>query len=133
MGTLTTQSSSIMKGLLVFAAVAAVSIADEAAPVAFPYHGFGFPYAGFGYGLGLHHAVAPLPAPEPITYTPQLIKHVAKEVEIPVKTLQYAGAESACKNVFGFPVPCLQDGEARKKGSADEEAAAPAVLPFPYA
>merc|ERR1711936_983746 len=138
MGTLTTQSSSIMKGLLVFAAVAAVSIADEAAPVAFPYHGFGFPYAGFGYGgfgygLGLHHAVAPLPAPEPITYTPQLIKHVAKEVEIPVKTLQYAVAESACKNVFGFPVPCLQDGEARKKRAADEEAAAPAVLPFPYA
>merc|ERR1712098_717794 len=45
---------------------------------------------------------------------------------------------TGCANSFGNPVPCLQEGEARKKRKADDEAeaeAAPAatVLPLGYA
>jgi hypothetical protein len=38
-------------------------------------------------------------------------KLVPKEVEVPVKTLEYAVKETGCKNVFGFNVPCLTEGE----------------------
>jgi hypothetical protein len=102
-------------------AFSAVSLADDAPaatiPLGLPYFGG---YAGYPYALGA-----------PITYTPQLTKLVPKEVEIPVKHIEYGIKETGCNNVFGFPVPCLQDGEARRKRSADEEAAAaPAVLPY---
>jgi len=90
--------------------------------------------AAYPYALG---------APLTYTYTPQVTKLVPKEVEVPVKTLEYAVKETGCKNVFGFNVPCLTEGQARRRRSPDEETpaaapAAPAVapvvagLPFSY-
>merc|ERR1739838_1113763 len=38
-----------------------------------------------------------------------------------------------CKNVFGFSVPCLAEGEARRKRSADEAAAEEAAPVLTYA
>merc|ERR1711988_1390516 len=85
----------------------------------------------------------PLRPGAPLTYTPHVIKPVVKEVEVPVKHITYGVKETGCTNVFGFAVPCLAEGEARRKRSADEEAevkAAPVLsyagLPFagyPYA
>merc|ERR1712002_993351 len=102
-----------MKSLLVFAA-SVLAVNGQF---------FGYPYAGF--------------AANPLTYsyTPQVIKPVAKEIEVPVTTIEYGVAETGCKNNFGFPVPCLAEGEARKKRDADaEEAAAPAATtPLVYA
>merc|ERR1712066_73230 len=76
----------------------------------------------------------------PLTYTPHVVKPVIKEVEVPVEYNTYAVKETGCTNVFGFAVPCLAEGEARRKRSADEaEAAAPAPvlaysgLPLAYA
>merc|ERR1719295_1686758 len=49
--------------------------------------------------------------------------------------LGYAGIDTGCKNSFGHAVPCFQEGEARRKRAADEEAAeaAPAVASvLPY-
>lgn len=63
------------------------------------------------------------------TYTPQVTKLVPKEVEVPVETLTYAIKDTGCKNVFGFSVPCLAEGEARKRRDADEAEAAEAVAP----
>merc|ERR1719422_453975 len=67
-------------------------------------------YLGYPYALGA-----------PLTYT-------------------YAVKETGCINSFGLAVPCLQEGEARRKRAADDEeeaAAAPApVLAYaglPYA
>merc|ERR1712227_420593 len=81
-----------------------------------------------------------LGAPLSYTYTPHVIKPVVKEVEVPIKQITYGIKETGCTNVFGFPVPCLAEGEARRKRSADEEAAeatpaAPvlAYADFPYA
>merc|ERR1712183_139262 len=65
--------------------------------------------------------------PSHLLLHPQVIKPVAKEIEVPVTTIEYGVAETGCKNVFGFPVPCLAEGEARKKRDADAEADA-AVL-----
>merc|ERR1719245_2840102 len=48
---------------------------------------------------------------------------VVKEEEVPIKQITYGIKETGCTNVFGFPVPCLAEGEARRKRSADEEAA----------
>merc|ERR1712223_873349 len=73
-------------------------------------------YLSYPYALGA-----------PLTYTPHVIKPVVKEIEVPVKTITYGIKETGCKNVFGFPVPCLAEGEARKKRDADAEADA-AVL-----
>merc|ERR1711970_1707403 len=55
--------------------------------------------------------------------------------EVPVKTITYGIKETGCKNSFGFSVPCLAEGEARRKRAADEEAAeaAPAAAVLPYA
>merc|ERR1711988_1434092 len=94
-----------MKSLLVFAA-SVLAVNGQF---------FGYPYAGY--------------AANPVTYsyTPQVIKPVAKEIEVPVTTIEYGVAETGCKNAFGFPVPCLAEGEARKKRDADAEADA-AVL-----
>ena len=82
-------------------------------------------------GLGYPYAVG-----SALTYTPHVIKHVVKEIEVPVKTITYGIKETGCKNFFGFSVPCLAEGEARRKRSADE-AAAPVLtyaagLPFGY-
>merc|ERR1712210_429791 len=107
-----------MNGLLVLSTLAAAS-----AQVVLPYGGLAYGglagYHGLGYhGLGYPYAVA---------------KPVVNEVEVPVPVIEYAVHETGCKNSFGHAVPCLQEGEARRKRSADEEAAveaAPAVLPY---
>ena len=57
---------------------------------------------------------------------------------MPVEHIQYAAHVTGCTNSFGNAVPCLQEGEARKKRAADEEAvaveapAAAAVTPLAY-
>merc|ERR1711872_618977 len=85
-------------------------------------------YLGYPYALGA-----------PLTYTPHVIKPVVKEVEVPVKHITYGIKETGCTNVFGFAVPCLAEGEARRKRSADEEEAEAAPAPvlaysgLPYA
>merc|ERR1712088_341659 len=107
----TAQSSPTMNGLLVLSTLAAAS-----AQVVLPYGGLaGYPYGYAGYP----YAVA---------------KPVVNEVEVPVPVVQYAAIDTGCKNSFGHAVPCLQEGEARRKRSADEEeAAAPAVASvLPY-
>merc|ERR1712115_578309 len=108
----TAQSSPTMNGLLVLSTLAAAS-----AQVVLPYGGLaGYPYGYAGYP----YAVA---------------KPVVNEVEVPVPVVQYAAIDTGCKNSFGHAVPCFQEGEARKKRSADEEAAeaAPAVATvLPY-
>ena len=68
---------------------------------------------GLGYPYGVGSA---------LTYTPHVIKPVIKEIEVPVKTITYGIKETGCKNFFGFSVPCLAEGEARRKRSADEVA-----------
>merc|ERR1712173_565325 len=102
-----------MKTLLVCSVLVAASSAQL-------YAGFGYPYA-----LGA-----------PLTYTPHVVKPVIKEVEVPVEHITYGIKETGCTNVFGFAVPCLAEGEARRKRSADEEAAAPVLaysgLPLGY-
>merc|ERR1719442_304387 len=99
-----------MNGLLVLSTLAAAS-----AQVVLPYGGLaGYPYGGLGYP----YAVA---------------KPVVNEVEVPVPVVQYAAIDTGCKNSFGHAVPCFQEGEARRKRSADEEEAAPAVASvLPY-
>merc|ERR1711874_745987 len=108
----TAQSSPEMNGLLVLSTLAAAS-----AQVVLPYGGLaGYPYGYAGYP----YAVA---------------KPVVNEVEVPVPVVQYAAIDTGCKNSFGHAVPCFQEGEARRKRSADEEAAeaAPAVASvLPY-
>jgi len=85
-------------------------------------------YGGYPYALS---------SPLTYTYTPQVTKLVPKEVEVPVETLTYGIKETGCKNVFGFSVPCLAEGEARKRRQADEaeaEAKTPAAtVPLAYA
>merc|ERR1712061_796278 len=95
-----------MKTLLVCSVLVAVSSAQ---------------YLGYPYALGA-----------PLTYTPHVIKPVIKEVEVPVEHITYGVKETGCTNVFGFAVPCLAEGEARRKRSADEEAAAPAAPVLAY-
>merc|ERR1712198_372302 len=73
------------------------------------------------------------------TYTPQVTKLVPKEVEAPVTHLTYGVRDTGCKNSFGAAVPCLTEGEARRKrlaeDAAEETEAAPAaaVVPLAYA
>merc|ERR1719350_2322418 len=113
-----------MKALLVCSVLAAAS-ADPQLLLG----GYG------GVGLGYPYAVG-----SALTYTPHVIKPVVKEVEVPVEYNTYAVKETGCTNFFGFAVPCLAEGEARRKRSADEEAAevpAPVLaysgLPLGYA
>merc|ERR1712154_165391 len=102
MGTSHTELSQVtMKTLLVCSVLIAASSAQ---------------YLGYPYALGA-----------PLTYTPQVIKPVVKEIEAPVKHITYGVKETGCTNVFGFAVPCLAEGEARRERSADEEAAEVAV------
>merc|ERR1712024_117896 len=108
----TAQSSPAMNGLLVLSTLAAAS-----AQVVLPYGGLaGYPYGYAGYP----YAVA---------------KPVVNEGEVPVPVVQYAAIDTGCTNHFGHAVPCFQEGEARRKRAADEEAAeaAPAVASvLPY-
>merc|ERR1711934_149176 len=99
-----------MNGLLVLSTLAAAS-----AQVVLPYGGLaGYPYGYAGYP----YAVA---------------KPVVNEVEVPVPVVQYAAIDTGCTNHFGHAVPCFQEGEARRKRSADEEAAEAApALALPY-
>merc|ERR1712168_339287 len=75
-----------MKSLLVFAA-SVLAVNGQF---------FGYPYAGF--------------AANPLTYsyTPQVIKPVAKEIEVPVTTIEYGVAETGCKNVLVSLSPVLK-------------------------
>merc|ERR1712154_721447 len=82
-------NTTTMKFLLVCTVISAASAALQ---VALPY-GYGVGLHGLGYGYGGY----------PLTYAaPHIIKPVAKEVEVPVKTLEYKVAETGCTNVFGF-------------------------------
>jgi len=124
MGTLA-QSSPTMQGLLVLASLTVISAQI------LPYGGLGYPYGYSGLGLGYGGLGFPY------SYGANIVKPVAKEIEVPVETIKFEAAETGCKNSFGNAVPCLQEGEARKKRDADDEAeveAAPAatVLPLGY-
>merc|ERR1712000_717502 len=114
-----------MKFLLVCAVISAASAAPQ---VALPY-GYGLGLGGLGYGYGGYGFGG-----YPLTYAaPHVIKPVPKEIEVPVKPYKFEVAETGCKNSFGFQVPCLEEGEARKKREAAEEEAAPATpagLPY---
>jgi len=101
-----------MKCLLVCIALSGVS-ADPQVVLG----GLGYPYA-----LG-----------SALTYTPHVVKPVVKEIEVPVKTITYGIKETGCKNVFGFSVPCLAEGEARRKRAADEAAEEKAAPVLSYA
>merc|ERR1712172_473974 len=119
-----------MKSLLVCFSVVAVALAAEEAPAAV-LPALGYPYAAYPYAYG-HGALAPAAytIPSPVQY-----KYVPKDVEIEVKTYQPELIETGCANIFGTPVPCHQEGEARKRRSAEEVAAATpaATLPLAYA
>merc|ERR1712203_660616 len=121
-----------MKSLLVcFSVVAVVLAAEENEAPAAVLPALGYPYAAYPYAYG-HGALAPAAytIPSPVQY-----KYVPKEVEIEVKTYQPELIETGCANSFGTPVPCFQAGEARKRRSAEEVAAATpaATLPLGYA
>merc|ERR1739848_662083 len=120
-----------MKSLLVCFSVVAVALAAEEEAPAAVLPALGYPYAAYPYAYG-HGALAPAAytIPSPVQY-----KYVPKEVEIEVKTYQPELIETGCANSFGTPVPCFQAGEARKRRSAEEVAAATpaATLPLAYA
>jgi len=125
MGTLA-QSSPTMQGLLVLASLTVISAQI------LPYGGLGSPYGYSGLGLGYGGLGFPY------SYGANVLKPVVKEIEVPVETIKFEAAATGCSNSFGNPVPCLQEGEARKKRQADDEAEAedaPAatVLPLGYA
>merc|ERR1712243_277333 len=115
MGTLA-QSSPTMQGLLVLASLTVISAQI------LPYGGLGYPYGysglGLGYGgLGL-----------PYTYGANIVKPVAKEIEVPVTTIKLEAAATGCANSFGNPVPCLQEGEADDEAEAEAAPAATVLL-----
>lgn len=56
-----------------------------------------------------------------LKFNVKVTKLVAKEVEIPVNSVEYTVKDTDCKNVFGFNVPCLAEGEARRKRQAEED------------
>merc|ERR1712112_421025 len=99
------QTKTKMKALLVCSVLVATTSAQ---------------YLGYPYALG---------SPLTYTYTPHVYKPVVKEVEVEVPHLTYAVKETGCTNNFGLPVPCLAEGEARRKRSADEEEAAEEAAP----
>ena len=60
-------------------------------------------------------------------------KYVPEEYDVPVHVIKYVAPETNCFNVNGVAVPCHIEGEARRKRSPEEEAAAaPAVAPLVY-
>merc|ERR1712168_529743 len=107
-----------MKFLLVCSVISAASAAPQLL------------YGGaYGYGLPAAYGYASLGLPA--TYN--VIKPVAKEVEVPIKTIEHSVKETGCKNSFGLSVPCA---ERRRRSAEEEKEAAPAVLPYlgyPYA
>merc|ERR1712020_322661 len=111
-----------MKSLLVCLAFAAIAFADDepaAVPLVHPFY----------HGLGLGYAHHPIVQHQPIQY-----KYVPEEVPIEIKSVKFVAPESTCVNVFGHPVPCLAEGEARRKRDAEETeaVAAPALLPYHF-
>merc|ERR1712200_347748 len=114
MGSREKQSSDKMRSLLVLTVASLASAAPQF------------------YGLPLTYS-----SPLTYTYTPQVTKLVAKNIEVPVEVAKFSVKETGCVNSFGLNVPCAQEGEARRKRSADEEEAeaAPAALTYglPYA
>merc|ERR1712226_890100 len=123
MGTLA-QSSPTMKGLLVLASLTVISAQI------LPYGGLGSPYGYSGLGLGYGGLGFPY------SYGANIVKPVAKEIEVPVTTIKLEAAETGCTNSFGNAVPC-----GRKRRQAEDEAvaveaeAAPAAAPaavLPY-
>merc|ERR1739845_51150 len=98
-----------MKFLLVCSVISAASAAPQL--LYGGAYGYGLP-AAYGYaGLGL-----------PTTYNVNGIKPVAKEVEVPIKTIEYSVKETGCKNSFGLSVPCA---ERRRRSAEEEKEAAP--------
>merc|ERR1712215_655594 len=95
MGTVETELGLTMKSLLVLSVVSMAAAAPQ------------FFYPG--------HALT-------YTYTPQVTKLVPKEVEVPVTHLTYGIKDTGCKNSFGAAVPCLAEGEARRKRQAEDAA-----------
>jgi len=91
-----------MKALIVLSALVAIALADSEANADPQLLTYGaYPYA---YGLGYPYAYG-------LGYP-------------------YVAYTSDCKNTYGFPVPCAQEGEARKKREADSDAQV--VLPYGY-
>ena len=78
-------------------------------------------YLGYPYAVGSPYALG---SPLTYTYTPHVVKPVVKEVPVEVPYVTYVAKETGCVNSFGTAVPCLQEGEARRKRAADEEEAA---------
>merc|ERR1712179_254594 len=112
MGSREKQSSDKMRSLLVLTVASLASAAPQF------------------YGLPLTYS-----SPLTYTYTPQVTKLVAKNIEVPVEVAKFSVKETGCVNSFGLNVPCAQEGEARRKRYADEEEAeaAPAAPGLPYA
>merc|ERR1712200_120527 len=111
MGSREKQSSDKMRSLLVLTVASLASAAPQF------------------YGLPLTYS-----SPLTYTYTPQVTKLVAKNIEVPVEVAKFSVKETGCVNSFGLNVPCAQEGEARRKRSADEEEAeaAPAAPVLTY-
>merc|ERR1712179_113715 len=97
------QSSPTMQGLLVLASLTVISAQI------LPYGGLGSPYGYSGLGLGYGGLGFPY------SYGTNVLKPVVKEIEVPVETIKFEAVATGCSNSFGNPVPCLQEGEARKK------------------
>merc|ERR1712059_202323 len=89
-----------MQGLLVLAPLAVTSAQVIVPP--------GLGYSGLHYGL-------------PYAYAANVVKPVFKEVEVPVPVIKFEAHKTGCTNSFGNSVPCVAEGEARKKRDADEE------------
>merc|ERR1712200_167358 len=106
MGSREKQSSDKMRSLLVLTVASLASAAPQF------------------YGLPLTYS-----SPLTYTYTPQVTKLVAKNIEVPVEVAKFSVKETGCVNSFGLNVPCAQEGEARRKRSADEERLRPPPPP----
>merc|ERR1712200_63997 len=109
MGSREKQSSDKMRSLLVLTVASLASAAPQF------------------YGLPLTYS-----SPLTYTYTPQVTKLVAKNIEVPVEVAKFSVKETGCVNSFGLNVPCAQEGEARRKRSADEEEAEAPRRPRPH-
>merc|ERR1711931_167603 len=107
-------NTNIMKFLLVCSVISAASAAPQL--LYGGAYGYGLPAAYGHAGLGL-----------PATYNVNVIKPVPKEVEVPIKTIEYSVKETGCKNSFGLSVPCAE----RRRRSAEEEKEAAPLLFFP--
>merc|ERR1711922_125709 len=89
MGSREKQSSDKMRSLLVLTVASLASAAPQF------------------YGLPLTYS-----SPLTYTYTPQVTKLVAKNIEVPVEVAKFSVKETGCVNSFGLNVPCAQEAEA---------------------